>query len=100
MRNCVHARFAWLVCVLDLTLWPVAALSTVVLAKVEALLDHKNLDKDVAWFRDSARVSTTENVCVCIWETILHFDPAFAPLLQRVEVHETENNIFAYEGPQ
>ncbi len=73
---------------------------TVVLSKVEAVLDHKNLDKDVPWFRDSGRVSTTENLCVCIWELILHYDPSFASLLRRVEVHETENNIFSYDGPE
>lgn len=70
-----------------------------VLQRVEVRFDHRNLDLDVAWFRDHARVSTTENVCVALWEAIVEEGPELASLLRRVQVHETENNVFSYQGP-
>lgn len=70
-----------------------------VLSVVEARFDHRHLDKDVPWFRDFGRVSTTENVCIALWEAIVDVDPQMGALLSRIEVRETENNIFVYHGP-
>jgi len=60
--------------------------------------DHQNLNLD-QHFAD--RVSTTENLCIAIfdllaseWET-----EALKPaILERVRIEETENNFFEYSG--
>lgn len=58
-------------------------------------MDHKNLDKDVEYFKD--KPSTTENLAVYIWERMkLIMDNA--DLLYEVKVYETENNVVAYRG--
>ncbi|NXY13526.1 PTPS synthase, partial [Atrichornis clamosus] len=57
-------------------------------------LDHKNLDKDVPYF--SEVVSTTENIAVFIWDSLLKLLPA--GILHKVEVHETEQNVVVYKG--
>ncbi|XP_059478958.1 6-pyruvoyl tetrahydrobiopterin synthase [Neocloeon triangulifer] len=58
-------------------------------------MDHKNLDKDVAYFKDV--VSTTENVAVFIWSGIKTQlpDPS---MLYEVKVYETDKNIVIYRG--
>eukprot|EP00055_Hartaetosiga_balthica_P006353 m.19783 g.19783 ORF g.19783 m.19783 type:complete len:170 (+) comp5172_c0_seq1:1-510(+) len=58
-------------------------------------MDHKHLDLDVSYFKDV--VSTTENVCVYIWERMLEQLPSKA-LLFEVKVHETDKNIVRYRG--
>lgn len=57
-------------------------------------LDHKNLDKDVPYFADV--VSTTENVCVFIWDNMAKLLPP--GLLYEVKIHETDKNIVVYRG--
>ncbi|XP_067421612.1 6-pyruvoyl tetrahydrobiopterin synthase [Emydura macquarii macquarii] len=59
-------------------------------------LDHKNLDKDVAYFADV--VSTTENVAVYIWENLQKLLPSGA--LYKVKVYETDQNIVVYKGEE
>ncbi|KAH0552064.1 6-pyruvoyl tetrahydrobiopterin synthase [Cotesia glomerata] len=58
-------------------------------------LDHKNLDKDVPYFKNV--VSTTENLAVYIFDEIkkLMRDPS---LLHKVKIWETEKNIVTYSG--
>lgn len=58
-------------------------------------MDHKNLDKDVEFFK--VRPSTTENLTVFIWERMKEVMPK-PELLYEVEVYETENNIVKYRG--
>ena len=60
-------------------------------------LDHKNLDLDVAWFRDSGRVSTTENVAVFIWTGVVEKLPVGVNL-DSVKIWETDKNIVVYRG--
>ena len=58
-------------------------------------MDHKNLDKDVSYFKNV--VSTTENVAVFIWNNLkreLH-NPS---LLYKVNIFETDKNIITYRG--
>jgi 6-pyruvoyltetrahydropterin/6-carboxytetrahydropterin synthase len=55
-------------------------------AKVEAILDHKNIDRDVLYF--DTVVSSAENIAVFIWEQI-NAGP-LGHLLIKVEVWETE----------
>lgn len=57
-------------------------------------LDHKNLDKDVPYFKD--KVSTAENIAVFIWEKMIEQLPD--GLLYEVKVHETEKNVAVYRG--
>lgn len=59
------------------------------------VMDHKNLDKDVAHFRNV--VSTTENVAVFIWDS-LSVQLSNPSLLHEVKVFETEKNIMVYRG--
>ena len=59
------------------------------------VLDHKNLDKDVPYFKD--RVSTTENVAIFIWESLKQALPE-PSLLHEVKVYETDKNIVYYRG--
>jgi 6-pyruvoyltetrahydropterin/6-carboxytetrahydropterin synthase len=58
-------------------------------------MDHKNLDKDVEYFK--SRPSTTENLTVFIW-TEMKKVMNKPDLLYEVEVYETENNIVKYRG--
>lgn len=58
-------------------------------------LDHKNLDKDVDYFKNV--VSTTENVAIYIFNElkILLPDPS---LMYEVKIYETDKNIVVYRG--
>jgi 6-pyruvoyltetrahydropterin/6-carboxytetrahydropterin synthase len=57
--------------------------------------DHKSLNDDVQAFRD--RVPTTENLCIEIYQRLIHFPLA---KLERVRVEETSNNAFEYAGTE
>jgi 6-pyruvoyltetrahydropterin/6-carboxytetrahydropterin synthase len=57
--------------------------------------DHKHIDKDIPYFRD--KVSTTENVAVYIWKSLLETQLP-KELLYEVRIHETENNVVIYRG--
>mmetsp|Transcript_21845 Transcript_21845/g.36158 ORF Transcript_21845/g.36158 Transcript_21845/m.36158 type:complete len:144 (-) Transcript_21845:371-802(-) len=57
-------------------------------------MDHKNLDRDVPAFKNL--VSTTENLCIVIWQNLLPLLPR--GLLHEVRVWETENNMAYYRG--
>lgn len=57
-------------------------------------LDHRNIDKDVPYFKD--KVSTTENLAVFIWNELQKHLPA--NLLFEVKIHETEKNVVYYRG--
>lgn len=58
-------------------------------------LDHKNLDKDVEYFKNV--ISTTENVAIYIFEHIKKLMPK-PELLYEVKIHETDKNIVSYRG--
>ncbi|XP_031622451.1 6-pyruvoyl tetrahydrobiopterin synthase [Contarinia nasturtii] len=58
-------------------------------------LDHKNLDKDIEFFK--VQPSTTENVAVFIWQNLtkrMHRPE----LLYEVKVYETDKNSVIYRG--
>ncbi|KAL8570767.1 hypothetical protein ACOMHN_006917 [Nucella lapillus] len=61
---------------------------------IMSVLDHKHIDKDVPYFKDV--VSTTENVAVFIWDSMVKHLPA--GLLYEIKVHETDKNIIFYRG--
>jgi 6-pyruvoyltetrahydropterin/6-carboxytetrahydropterin synthase len=56
------------------------------------LFDHANLNT-LEIFRD--RVSTTENLCIAVWEMFASYPHA---TLERVRIEETGNNSFEYFG--
>ncbi|XP_034240043.1 6-pyruvoyl tetrahydrobiopterin synthase-like [Thrips palmi] len=58
-------------------------------------IDHKNIDKDVPYFKDV--VSTAENVAVFIWDGI-KAQLAQPEILYEVKVLETERNIVRFRG--
>ncbi|KAJ3213371.1 hypothetical protein HDU67_002953 [Dinochytrium kinnereticum] len=60
------------------------------------VMDHKNLDKDVAYFRDSQTPSTAENISVFIWRSLEKSLPSGQ--LHEVILHETKNNSVIYRG--
>jgi 6-pyruvoyltetrahydropterin/6-carboxytetrahydropterin synthase len=59
-------------------------------AKLEAILDHKNIDRDVLYF--DTVVSSAENIAVFIWEQIKA--GPLGHLVSKVEVWETEVRWF------
>jgi len=61
------------------------------------VMDHKNLDLDVAVFRDTGMVSTTENLVVVVWKLIVDKLPAGVKLY-RIKIHETPKNVAEYYG--
>jgi len=58
-------------------------------------LDHKNLDLDVPEF--SNQVSTTENLAIFIWNSLLKTNLS-KHLLYEIKLYETENNFVIYRG--
>lgn len=58
-------------------------------------IDHKNLDKDVEYFKDIP--STTENLAIYIWNRMKFYLPC-PHLLFEVKIKETENNFVSYKG--
>jgi 6-pyruvoyltetrahydropterin/6-carboxytetrahydropterin synthase len=57
-------------------------------------VDHKDLDRDVAWLR--GRISTAENVAQAIWERL---QGPLAGRLRRVRLYESRMNFVDYRGP-
>jgi 6-pyruvoyltetrahydropterin/6-carboxytetrahydropterin synthase len=58
-------------------------------------LDHKNLDKDVPYFKDVP--STTENLAVFIYDSLKKGLPK-PELLYEVKIYETDKNSVIYRG--
>ena len=58
-------------------------------------LDHKNLDKDVEYFKNV--VSTTENVATYIFDELKKLLPE-PNLMYEVKIYETDRNIVIYRG--
>ncbi|KAG0355923.1 hypothetical protein BG005_005154 [Podila minutissima] len=59
--------------------------------------DHRNLDKDVPYFK--ATPSTTENLAVFLWENITKYlPPSEHYQLYEIKLRETDKNIVVYRG--
>lgn len=58
-------------------------------------LDHKNLDKDVPYFKNV--ISTTENVAVYVFNELKKIMPN-SDLLYEVKIFETDKNVVIYRG--
>lgn len=59
-------------------------------------VDHKHLNYDVPWLEEV--IPTTEMLVMKFWERLERGFPR--GLLYEVKLHETENNIATYRGPQ
>lgn len=73
-----------------------SVLSRIIKEHVIDHLDHKNIDVDVPFMR--GRHSSTENLCVAIWEQLVEPVRALGVQLRNVKVEETENNYAEYHG--
>ena len=70
-----------------------ATLDAVVNERIIRRLDHQNLNLDPLF---AHQVSTTENLCIAVYELL---QEALQPAgLDRVRIEETENNFFEYSG--
>lgn len=78
----------------------IADLKNVLEEHVLKFVDHKHLDKDIEYFRQTKAVSTTENLAVFIWQqinTVIQNQFSNVKLCE-VKVYETEKNIVTYRG--
>lgn len=72
----------------------VGELKRVVEERVLGELDHRNLNLDVAWFRD--RIPSAENIAVYLWERLAEAFPRGE--LRRIRLWETPRNYVEYAG--
>lgn len=71
-------------------------LSRIIKEEVIDHLDHRNIDVDVPFMR--GRLSSTENLCVAIWQQLEAPIKKLGCVLHGVKVQETENNTAEYHG--
>lgn len=62
--------------------------------RIVGVLDHRNLNLDVAWFRD--RIPSAEHIAAFCWEALAGVLPAGR--LQRIRLWETPRNYVDYTG--
>jgi len=74
----------------------ISDLKKIIKTRIMDVLDHKNIDKQVEYFM-SGVVSTTENVAIFCWDSIVESIPSPARLYS-VKIWETEKNIVTYYG--
>lgn len=72
-------------------------LSTIVRKRVIEKMDHKNLNLDVPFMKDT--ITSAENIAIAIWNEIEADVNSLDCLLHCVKVVETENNSIEYYGP-
>ena len=72
----------------------IALLKNLVEERLIRHLDHKNLNLDVAWFREL--IPTAENIARVCWEVLVPAIPAGR--LTRVRLWETPRNYVDYQG--
>ncbi|NOR86432.1 MAG: 6-carboxytetrahydropterin synthase [Bacteroidales bacterium] len=71
-------------------------LKEVIREKVIDKLDHKNLNIDVEFL--SGEYTSTETLCVKIWEQLEQEVRVLGAELHKVKIQETENNFVEYFG--
>ena len=70
-------------------------LKQIINTKIIKKLDHQNIN-EVDFMQD--QITTTENLCVSIWEEIAEPIRQLGGELYKIEIRETENNYFEYFG--
>ena len=74
--------------------YDLSRLKKLVEREIVDLVDHRNLNLDVEFFRDT--IPTAENMVVAFWKIL---EPSVAPAtLKRLVLWETENNHVEYTG--
>ena len=63
--------------------------------KIIKKLDHQNIN-EVDFMQD--KITTTENLCVAIWQELVEPIKQLGGELYKIEIRETENNYFEYFG--
>jgi len=71
-------------------------LKKVILEKVIAKVDHKNINLDVDFMR--GKIATTENLAAAIWDELKHSVEEAGAALHCIKIEETENNFIEYYG--
>lgn len=71
-------------------------LSDILKNNVVELLDHKNLNLDIEYFK--TYLPSIENLCVFIWKMIEPKIKSFGVDLHYIKIQETENNFAEYYG--
>ena len=71
-----------------------ARLRDLVEREIVAVMDHRNLNQEVEWFRDL--IPTAENIAVCTWRALRAALPAELEL--RIRLWETPRNYVEYAG--
>ena len=71
-----------------------ARLRDLVEREIVAVMDHRNLNLEVEWFRHL--IPTAENIAVCIWRALRAALPAELEL--RIRLWETPRNYVEYAG--
>ena len=70
-------------------------LKKIIKSKVISKVDHNYLN-DVEFMKD--KITTTENLCIQIWEELQEPIRLLGGRLYKIRVNETENNFFEYFG--
>jgi 6-pyruvoyltetrahydropterin/6-carboxytetrahydropterin synthase len=71
-------------------------LSKIIKSEVIDLLDHRNLNLDVAFLKGI--MASTENVAIKIWEILEPIIDKNGGVLAKIKLVETENNFVEYFG--
>jgi 6-pyruvoyltetrahydropterin/6-carboxytetrahydropterin synthase len=71
-------------------------LKELILDNIIIKVDHKNINLEVDFMK--GRITTTENLCVAIWNELKPFVEKEGATLHCVKVEETENNSIEYYG--
>ena len=71
-------------------------LKQVILEKVIAHLDHKNINLDVDFMM--GKIATTENLAIAVWNELKPSVEKHGAILHCVKIEETENNFIEYYG--
>jgi 6-pyruvoyltetrahydropterin/6-carboxytetrahydropterin synthase len=71
-------------------------LKQVILEKVIAKVDHKNINLDVDFMM--GKIATTENLAIAVWNELKSSIEEQGALLHCVKIEETENNFIEYYG--
>jgi 6-pyruvoyltetrahydropterin/6-carboxytetrahydropterin synthase len=71
-------------------------LKQVILEKVIAKVDHKNINLDVDFMM--GKIATTENLAIAVWNELKPSVEKHGATLHCVKIEETENNYIEYYG--
>ncbi|MCG8410843.1 MAG: 6-carboxytetrahydropterin synthase [Bacteroidales bacterium] len=71
-------------------------LSEIIKEHVISKLDHRNLNIDVDFMKDT--IASTENLAIAIWNVLEPIINLLGVHLHKIKIEETENNFVEYYG--